>query len=333
MYEKWKQFDSLILPMLFTDGKGRIIYKNDLAREMDLMRVGSGLTGKMDMRSAQKFSDMTASGEILTLFGKLSCYRCLAFPAVIDGTELVAMLFPGVLLGTQKDSETERILLRLVPSLRKLLSDMMPCLPYALCGNMGKKTASARLQSLTRKVLDLYLSDGGAEDDTAAVDIGYFLSVLTYFFREVFKYQGVSLSVSETAIECGYSFLEHRKLTALLISLIELIIDRTGSEQMYIDIYSEAGDAVVMFSAVLKEQWIMPDETLPDAFILMELLRRNGIDFEFFTAVTNEAPRMVCRLFLPKHIAKQSFSVFSVNSDAEACVIDFLEYLFVICAQ
>ena len=258
--------------------------------------------------------------------GRLTLHRCLAFPAVIDGTELIAMLFPGVLLGTDRYSDTERILLRLVPSLRKLISQM-PCLPYALERPM-KKHYSAHLQSLTRKMLDLYLSGGCEEDDAVAMDIRYFLSVLGFFGREVFKYQGVVLMISETATECAYKFYEHRKLTALLISLVELLIDRTDSKDMYIDVYSEAGKAVIMFSAILKQPCAVPDDSLPDSFILMELLRRNGIDFELFTTEVNEMPRLVCRLFLPEYIATRSLSVFSTDFEADACVIDFLAYIF-----
>lgn len=72
---------------------------------------------------------------------------------------------------------------------------------------------------------------------------------------------------------------------------------------------------------------------MPDSFILMEVLRRSGIDFEFFTTTVNEMPRLVCRLFLPDYMAKYRLSVFSGNVNPDSCIIDFLEYIFVTCAQ
>ncbi len=325
MCEKWKQFDFLMIPLVFTAPNGPILYKNSLAREMDMMRVGSNLTGKMDIESQTRFVSLTGKGTILTIMKPLGVYRCVAFPAVVDGTELVAMLFPEVLLGNKRDGECEKFLLKLVPSLRRLLCEMSE-LPYMLGKSIGKKSSTVRLMILMRKILDLYLSDGN-EEDFLPVDVGYFISVLTYFFKEVFRYQGVLMAISDTASECGYCFYEHRKLTAMLLSVIELMIDRTGGNRMYIDIYSEAGEAVIMFSSILNGEWVMPDDSLPDAFILFELLRRNGIHFEFFTTVVEDTPRMICRLFLPSRIAKQSFSVHSRKEESQYFIIDFLDYL------
>ena len=129
-------------------------------------------------------------------------------------------------------------------------------------------------------------------------------------------------------VESEFEFLDHRNVVAMLISMIELIIDRSGTDRMFIDVYSEAGQAVIMFSAVLKGEWAMPDDSLPDAYILFSLLRRHGIEYEFYNTVSEDSPRMICRLFMPCRIARPLLHLRSGKaSDSRLAVADFLAYL------
>lgn len=327
MYSKWSQFDSLMMPLVITDRKGTILYKNDLSRQMNIARVGSNVTAGMDYLSKTQFKALESKAALLQLVSSPYVYRCVAIPFFAEKQWSVGLLFPSALLGGGYNDDNEQQILKLAPALRRMLTEVTE-LPYTLGRSVGKKSANIRLASLLRKVMDVYLNNRTQSEETKAVVVDYFLSVLTYFFRQVFKYQGVQLAVSQTAAESEFVFLDHRNLVAMLLSMIELIIDRSGTDRMYIDIYGEAGQAVIMFSALLHAEWAMPDDSLPDSYILFSLLRRHGIDYEFYNTVSEDSPRMVCRLFLPLRMARPTLQVRCGNVfDNQLAVLDFLSYL------
>ena len=324
---KWTHFDTLMIPLVITDRRGVIRYKNALAQEMGITRLGSSLVSSMDYLSRLNFQTLDSKGTLLTVTVAPYAHRCVALPFSAECEDYCGFLFPGALLGSGYNVENEELVLSLVPALRRMLAQS-EVLPYTLGRSMGRKAANARLGMLMRKIMDVYLGDRRPSDETRSVEIDYFLSVLTYFFREVFKHQGVKLAVSETAAECEYEFLDHRNVVAMLLTMIELMIDRSGTDRLYIDLYSEAGQAVVMLSAVLRGEWMIPDDSLPDAYILFALLRRHGIEYEFYNTVNEASPRMICRLFLPTRVARPIVQIRSGKAtDARLAVSDFLAYL------
>ena len=274
MRPHWKRLDNLIMPLMITDKQGRILYKNSLARELDIPRVGSDLTKQLPDIAKENYLDLLNSGAIWEVKGNYQSQRCLAF-SFKEGKEVyVALFFPGILLDRWNDSDICCNLIKMVPSLREMMMgiDSLPC---ALGKSTGRKSANLHVTSLLRKMLDVYLSDP-REKEERSVDIGYFLSVFSYFSRNVFQYQGVELKVREMPVECGYLFCEHRRLAAELVMMIELLIDRTGCRSIYFDVDSEADKAVVVISAELNEEWRMLRAQLPDSYILFELLRQSG---------------------------------------------------------
>ena len=68
MYSKWSQFDSLMMPLVITDRKGTILYKNDLSRQMNIARVGSNVTAGMDYLSKTLKDFATLSSSTATLY-------------------------------------------------------------------------------------------------------------------------------------------------------------------------------------------------------------------------------------------------------------------------
>ena len=327
MNSKWSRFDTIPLPLTITDRRGVIRYKNALAKEIGLPRLGSSLIPFMDYLSRRSFQSLENKGALLTVVVAPYAHRCIALPFFAEREPYVGFLFPNALLGNGYNAENEELMMELVPSLRKMLSQIDE-IPYTLGRSVGKKSADTRLALLMRKVMDVYLGNRRQSEQMQSVEIDYFLSVLTYFFREVFKHQGVTLAVSETAAECEFEFLDHRNVVAMLLSMIELMIDRSGTDRMYIDIYSEAGQAVIMFSAVLRGEWVMPDNSLPDAYILFSLLRRHGIEYEFYNTVSEASPRMICRLFMPVRITRPLLQMRCGSAtDSRLAVLDFWEFL------
>jgi len=326
MYLDGKRYDYLMVPLLLTDPDGRILYKNELAREMDLMRVGSDLTHRMDAPSKTLFKEMPAKGVFLTILGRLDSCRALAVPVTIDQKRVIAMLFPNVLLGKRQNTENEKILLKLALPLGKMLMQMQESRENFLY-EKEKNSFFMQRAALMCKLLDLYLSDPNEENADTFQGVSYFISVISFFYKQVFRHQGVLLSLSQTAKECGYVFYDHRSLTVLLLSLIELLIEHTHTHRIGLDIYSEAMQAVIPLKVALKMPQALPDDSSPDAFIIFELLKRKGIEIEMFLSENGEERSMVCRLLLPSHIAKSSLAVFGTETDAESFVADFMDYL------
>lgn len=322
----WKRYDSLLMPLVICDKDGKMQYKNDMAREMNLLRVGSGICQQMDSRNRGLFFGLTQSGAILGIQGKLNWYRALAFPFSMENETKIALCFPEALLGNAFDEKTERALLQLVPALGIMMTDPRPLSPVLAKGE-SKKAGDVRMVTLMRKMMDLYLSEHATQEETP-VDIHYFLSVLTYYFRNVYRRMGVEIAVSKEVADCSFLFYEHRQLTLMFLSVIALLQDRTGSDRMYMDMNSEGREAVVKFSVILRDNWIMPNEELPDAFVLFALLKRYGIDYEFYNETENESARMVCRLYLPVRMASPILGVRSQSkTDYDFAVMDFLTYL------
>lgn len=328
MNAKWSHFDALSMPLVITDQKGIILYKNKMADKIDIMRRGSSLLSSMDYISKLNFKALEKKGDLLQILVMPYAHRCIAIPFSAEHEHYVGFLFPSALIGDGYNRDNEELMLKLVPSLRKMLIETTE-LSYLLGRSTSKKAAGTRLSLLLRKMMIVYLDGRRKEEELQAVEIDYFLSVLSYFVREVFKYQGVKLAISETAAEGEFEFLDHRNVVAMLLSMIELIIDRSGTDRIYIDIYSEAGQAVIMFSAVLRGEWTMPDDSLPDSFILFSVLRNQGIEYEFYNTVSEDSPRMICRLFMPHRIARPLVRLRCGKAvDSRLALNDFLEYLY-----
>ncbi len=322
----WKRYDSLLMPLVICDKDGKMQYKNDLAREMTLLRVGSGICQQMDGQNRRLFANLTESGAILGIQGKLDWYRALAFPFLKEGEMKIALCFSEALLGNAFDEKTECALLQLVPVLRKMMTEPRSLSPMLTKGE-SKKKSDVRMVTLMRKMMDLYLSEQVKNED-APVDVHYFLSVLTYYFRNVYRRMGVEIAVSKEVADCSFLFYEHRQLTLMFLSIIALLLDRAGSDRLYMDMDSEGRGAVVKFSTVLRDGWIMPDAELPDAFVLFALLKRYGVDYEFYNEIENESARMVCRLYLPVRMACPILGVRGhTKTDYDFAVMDFLSYL------
>jgi hypothetical protein len=314
------------MPLVICDKNGKIQYKNDMAKEMSLLRVGSGIYQQMDSGNRRMFAELTDDGTILGIQGKLEWYRALVFPFLQEGERKFAFCFPEGLLGRNFDQNTEQALLLLVPALRKMMIDPHPLSPV-LGKSESKKSGDVRMVTLMRKMMDLYLSEQ-EKNEEVPVDIYYFISVLTYYYRNVYHRMGVEIAVSKEVSDCSFLFYEHRQLTLIFLSIIALLVDRTGSDRLYMDMDSEGRAVVVKFSAILRSGWIMPDHELPDAFVLFALLKRFGIDYEFYNEIENESARMICRLYLPVRMACPILGVRSQpKTDFDFAVMDFLSYL------
>ena len=329
MTADWKLFDHLQIPLLITDKSGCMLYKNDLAKKMQGFRMGSQMTGKMDPASKAKFLSMTDKGCVLSL--RLARVggeneRCLAFPFRKDGEEYAALLFVYFMLGDRRDADSERVMLNTVPCLQKMLAaEAKP--PHTLAPSMRRPVVRAKLSLLIRRMLSVYFNVEPADEEAMPVTVSYFVSLLSYFFREVFVHQGLTVVMSRTAAESAFRFLDHKKLTAMLLMMIELLIDRANSPYIYVDLYEEAEQAVISFSAQLGDSWVKPDESMPDSYILFSILRQNGIDHEFYNTTMDGKGYMVCRLFLPARIAQPSSVVYCGKEELAMHIIDFMDYL------
>lgn len=324
----WKQFEYLQIPMVITDKSGCVLYKNDLTKKMQGFRVGSGMYAKMDALSKARFSAITELGCVLTLRLTRTAVvdRCLAVPFMRDGAEYVALLFVYFMLGDRRDADSERLMLNTLPSLQKLLSSHQDP-PYAMAPSMRRPAVRTKLSLLIRRVLSVYFNAEPADEEMMPVTISYFVSLLSYFFREVFSHQGLTVVMSQTAAESAFRFYDHKRLTAMLLMMIELLIDRANSPYIYVDVYREAEQAVVAFTAQLGETWVTPDESMLDGYILFSILRQSGIDYEFFNTVLDGKAHMVCRLFLPSRIAQPNSVVYCGKEEVEVHIIEFMDWL------
>ena len=238
MQSFWNSLDPIVLPIAICDAKGVIVYKNEAARELDLLRLGSNLRPTLDAPSRLRFANLVPSGDILSVNGKLTLHRALAFPFALENKHFVAFLFTEALLGMEPGEERIQMLLSLVPHLRRMLTQPQARMQLTLGAFRGKRSLNARVMTLMRKMMDLYLSQR-ADADEMPVDIHYFRSVLTYYFRTVYKPFGIQIAIADSVEDCPFLFYEHRDLAAMLLFTLQLLLDRSGAARVYIDVTTE----------------------------------------------------------------------------------------------